>query len=229
MKVPQYIVKNYRNQYYFRVRVYPELVPIVGKKEFRKSLRTTCPIVASERAKPYIIAAKIWFEKLLEENSMPRKPLWLKEVLTIDKLDRSPDGSLTISGLKTDGTPEDQESLKNLLETGQQTINPPTGLMKDELLSERLELFVKTKQKGGKGFNKKTEKNYRNVVDLFIEVFDDSPMHTYTEKHALSFRDTLMELPPNARKKKEYKELSIDQLINWTVKNYLRKEYMTSL
>ena len=49
MKVPRYIVKNYRNQYYFRIHVWKELVPIIGKTELRKSLRTTCPIVAGER------------------------------------------------------------------------------------------------------------------------------------------------------------------------------------
>lgn len=213
MKVPRYIVKNYRNQYYFRIHVYPELVKIVGKRELRKSLRTTCPIVASERAKPLILAAKTWFEKLLRENNMARKTLWEIKILTIDKLNRSPDGSLTISGLKTDGTPEDQETLNNLFGSGQVTVNTPNGSIQPELLSERLELFIDTKQRGGKGFNKKTEKNYRNVVDLFIEVFGDHPMHFYTEKYALNFRDILLELPPNARKKKENRKLSIDQLI----------------
>lgn len=220
MKLPSFIVKNYRSQYYFRIHVEKCLIPIIGKTELRKSLRTTCPIVAMERARPYLIAAKAWFENLKEKHGMTTDDAWgkiSKRVLTIGEIFRAPDGSIKVSNVTTDGTQADQDALDRILNGPAAVTLPSTTSIPSpanpELLSARLEIFVKTREKGKKGFDKKTENAYRGVVNLFIEMFGDKHLHQYTEHDAVKFRDILLELPPNSRHYKKWKDLTIEQII----------------
>lgn len=221
MKIPTYIVKNYLSQYYFRIHVDKVLIPIVGKSELRKSLQTTCPVVAMERARPYLIAVKAWFQKLKEENGMATDDVWWKiatKVVTIGEIIRSPDGSVKITDFSSDGTREDQETLNRLLGdsppvTHSTSNAAPPGSVNPELLSTRLALFIKTRKNGKSGFEQKTESAYQGVVDLFIEIFGDKFIHLYTEDDAVRFRDTLLEMPPKYRYLKKWKEMSIEQII----------------
>lgn len=220
MKIPCYIVKNYLSQYYFRIHIEKALIPIVGKTELRKSLRTTCPIVAAERAKPMVIAAKAWFEKLKRENGMAVEDDWWKiatKVVRADEILRNADGSVTVRGFSSDGTPEDQETTKQIFgeQEVQSTPSLPQGILEKEFLSERLDKFIQLKYKNNEKYDKKTANTYINTVNLFIEIYGDRPMYDYSEDEAISFRDTMLQLPTEVRSKNKWIKMSIEQILEY--------------
>jgi len=96
-------------------------------------------------------------------------------------------------------------------------------------LSKVIEAFV-TEQKGQ--VNEKTHESTRAKLKLFLEVIEDNPVETITREQIVKYRETLQKLPPNMKKKKEYREKSLSQILKMkpeetmsghTIKSYLEK------
>ena len=97
------------------------------------------------------------------------------------------------------------------------------------LLSKVVEAFL-TEQKGQ--VDEKTHESTRTKLKLFLEVIGNDPVDTITREQIVKYRETLQKLPPNMKKKKEYREKSISQILKMkpeetmsghTIKSYLEK------
>ncbi|GLT15519.1 site-specific integrase [Vibrio algivorus] len=61
--------------------------------------------------------------------------------------------------------------------------------------------------------NEKTFKRYESRMKLLLEVIGDRPIDTLNRQDALTFKSTLLAMPANINKKKEFKGLSIQDVI----------------
>jgi len=95
--------------------------------------------------------------------------------------------------------------------------SPPSNLdtqADDETrISDALEAFIKEKNQAG-SFKEKTENTYRQYIELLIEVVGDIPMRNLNAQKARKFKETIIQLPANKRKIREYKNKSINEILS---------------
>lgn len=74
-------------------------------------------------------------------------------------------------------------------------------------------MFLQRREGGSKDVTEQTIQEYRRVVSLFIEIYGDLAVNQYTEKMAVDFRETMRSLPPYARSRLPWKNMSIGQIL----------------
>lgn len=109
------------------------------------------------------------------------------------------------------------------------TPHPEPKKPSSPLLSKVIEAFL-TEQKGQ--VNEKTHESLRSKLNLFLEVIGNKPVDTITREEIVEYRETLKKLPPNMKKKKEYRGKSVSQILKMkpeetmsghTIKSYLER------
>lgn len=85
--------------------------------------------------------------------------------------------------------------------------NTDTG----KLLSECIKLYLEAKQQDG--VRAKTLDQCTTRLALLVYVLGDRAVNSFTRQDALTFKDKVLSLPANRNKRKEYKGLSVDELI----------------
>jgi integrase len=107
---------------------------------------------------------------------------------------------------------KDQTTGKRPAQSNQQAIltvntaDTKTG----KLISELFPLWA-SEQKIA--WNEKTQSEVKAAIDLFIEIMGDVPVVSVTRQNVSAYKQTLMKLPPNMRKKKEYRDKSINEIL----------------
>lgn len=97
---------------------------------------------------------------------------------------------------------KDQEGAS--LELARKTLESP--------LSEYLDSYFKDKRAKGSA-SEASIVEYKAGITDFIEICGDNQPSDYSSEDARRFRDTLLRLPKNRKKKKEYKDLSVTELL----------------
>jgi len=87
-----------------------------------------------------------------------------------------------------------------------------------ELLSEVIKRHVsEAKVK----WNPKTVSTHISTLNLFVEVVGDVPIKSIPRKKVSEFKDVLRKLPPNMRKVKQYRDKTIQQILEMDVEKTL--------
>lgn len=76
--------------------------------------------------------------------------------------------------------------------------------------------YSDSKQKSGEWSNGSL-KEATNAFNLAFEILDDKPIDTYTREDARKYRDTLLKLPSRRKKRKAYKDKTIQELLKMDI------------
>ena len=78
--------------------------------------------------------------------------------------------------------------------------------------TEVQERYVTEKEKGG-SWTGKTKSEYLKTYELFVEIMGDLDVAKIDRKIMSEFKDTLLAMPPNHRKNRKYRNLSIPEIL----------------
>lgn len=96
-----------------------------------------------------------------------------------------------------------------------QTVNtievPLEAPVSDSKLSKCIDLYLSTKKLDN--VSEKTLGRYTSRLELLLKILKDKDINSYTRDDALSFKSTLVQLPPNINNNPKYKDKSIKQII----------------
>ena len=84
----------------------------------------------------------------------------------------------------------------------------PTG----PLLSEFIERYIQTKLTDGH-WKLHSVPTHKNRLEILIEVLGNKPINNITREDMREYRDVLRKLPPNRKKKAQYKEKTIQEIL----------------
>lgn len=181
-----------RNQtYYYRIKIPSDLTHLIPATEIKQSLKTH----NLDAAKP--LSAGI--------NAKVQSMFGLLRVGVIDA-DEIP--KLVASCLPC------KQRLK-VLATDDKEENREENRVK---LSEAIQLFVSDKSPR---WTVKTQLEFTSMFDILLALIGDKEICCLSRSDGLSCRDKLQCLPTNLRKKKQYRELSITQILDLKVDSTL--------
>lgn len=201
-------------QLYFRYTIPEKYRPAFGKREVKRSLRTT------EKSIALPLAMRLYCDlqaKIQEaENSMSNSKHTAKgrffEFITVPIT--GSDGKEREVKIDYDGDVEKEtKAAASLLgiTTKQQPAQQPQPVQESsEKLSKVAKLYCKERLAGG--WREKTHKEYMALFDLVGQIIGNRPMSTITHADARKFKETLMKLPPNMTKGR-YKDRTVRQII----------------
>ncbi|PMG45629.1 hypothetical protein BCU90_17345 [Vibrio lentus] len=96
----------------------------------------------------------------------------------------------------------------------QQQVNPST---KDHVshskASDCIELYMTAKKQDK--VSEKSLKRYLSRLELLVKILKDKDINSYTRDDALSFKNLLVQLPPNINNNPKYKDKTINQIIEF--------------
>lgn len=90
----------------------------------------------------------------------------------------------------------------------------------DLLLSEYIELFIKTKVNDGKWTIRNIPK-HKNRIETLIDILGDIPVASIDRNLMRSFREVLSKIPPNRKNNPKYKNKSINEILKMDIKETL--------
>lgn len=239
MPLPSYLFQ--RNQiWYFRQRIPVELVPICGCKEFKSSLKTRDAIIAKRRGVK--LASRLWNQFELLQRALMKKDeenfaglITLKDV----KVGNSKLGEIQID--HQGNVEQEQATLNSLLSFINQSIEqsvPTTEKSSTDkkvvkILSEAIEEYIANKRDEVDNQSEADEKTIgatEGKLRRLVQVCGDKPVTSILRKDAEKYRNTLLKLPSNINKLKEFRGLTIEEIIDLaptktlstsTVKSYI--------
>lgn len=182
-----YLYRSRHGLFYFRIVVPEAIRPIIGKREIRRSLRTTSKREAVIRSSGLMVNIQSAFERAYQG----------------EKLDttNSPIGNISIPTGSND-FPSYQHASNQPVSLTQATAppdptNPPQDLpapLQGPYLSEINKEYRESQER--EGVSLKTLDDKESVVRLLIRIVGDMPVSSFSLNHAKTFRETALKLPP---------------------------------
>jgi integrase len=105
-----------------------------------------------------------------------------------------------------------EDELKALTATNWTNSPQPTNEPVGKLISEVVEEFVAEKMQG-ENWTEKTKEEMESIFRLFIEIVGDRPINKLTPEIARHYKKSLMKLPPNRKKQKRYRDLTVQEIL----------------
>lgn len=216
---PSFLVKSRHGIWYFQIQI-PKLYRREKgvRKLFRRSLKTSNRQLALKLARKWwLIMDKYDFEweKLADEDAQlyHRGKIIYNELEQLDQHD-----TIVIDDYFLQLTPFDEKALQYYSSRGLPDNNKPIDDV-DSLsysLSELSDKFIDEKSRNWGEKQKKStkEKDYLPKIKLFIEIIGDIQGDSLTKKNVTTYKEALLKLPANKNKKKQYRDKSIDYLLN---------------
>ena len=232
-----YLLQNSYGIYHFRMSVPLDLRPVLGKREFKKSLRTSNLVYARKAAYCYAIDIQILFEEVRSQIQGVRSHMFSDD--DIKRLSNSSPrfehGGIKINGssieigpAKTDpNNPNDLKDLnayidkiKEMFPNSNIELNNNISIEKSQetdetqslLLDELYEKF-KSNQISEKIWKRpKTFRDRDSTKDAIIRILDNVPVKTIDAKLAVQLKETLYKYPKNVSNKPDYKNLTLPQI-----------------
>jgi integrase len=96
-----------------------------------------------------------------------------------------------------------------------QSIAQNTAAEDNYLLSVVIQNYVTENEKDN--WTEKTKQENESSLNLFLEVMGDVPIRTFNRRQISEFKGTLLKLPPNRNKMKEYRDKSIQELLEMDI------------
>lgn len=207
---PSYLLHRTGGSLYFRISVPQELRPLLRKREIKQPIILQDYDHARASAAELAYTWKLVFSKMRECMGKGNKPPELKLILRDLLLDPK-SGTTKVGAVEFDPENLDQElealgkHLPGLGRSG-------TTEAEQSLLLEVIEAFCTEREAGGT-WGPKTAESNRKMFEELVEIFGDVPIASIDKQKARGYKETLLQLPPNYRKKAEYDGLGIDQII----------------
>ncbi|RZQ29294.1 hypothetical protein D8T36_05890 [Vibrio vulnificus] len=111
--------------------------------------------------------------------------------------------------LETVSLPTANKTIIKQNDTG--TSTPQKDPVSDSKLSKCIKLYISTKKLDN--VSDKTLGRYTARLNLLFKILKNKDINSYTRDDALSFKNTLVQLPPNINNNPKYKDKSIKQII----------------
>ena len=212
-----------------------DLRPILGKRELKKSLKTSNLVYARKAAYCYAVNTQVFFEEVRSQIQGVRSHMFNDD--DIKRLSNNSikfehggikinGSSIEIGSAKTDpNNPNDIKDLnsyidkiKELFPNAQVAIQPvPENSKKAEksskpsLLLQELFNLYKVEKKKEDWSTAKTEKDHDATFSATIRILGNISVTELTAEKAVEFKEILYNYPQNVTKKEAYNNLSISQ------------------
>jgi integrase len=230
ISLPSYLFQ--RNQiWYFRQRIPTYMVDHVGKPELKLSLKTRDLKIAKQQA--WKLASRLWrYYAKHQSTQMTNKPddfielITLKDVkvgnvelgdVTIDHHGDAVAEQATLNAfLSVINQNKQDTSLPNQTSTTNQSDSPK--------LSKAIGEYIANKRDEVDNDSKADEKTIgatEGKLNRLVQVLGDVSVNSIMRKDAEKFRNTLLKLPSNMNKLKEYQGLSLTEIIALAPSNTL--------
>jgi integrase len=224
ISIPSYLFQ--RNQiWYFRQRIPTNLVDSLGKSELKVSLKTRDLRVAKPKA--WKLAAVLWqFFAKHQSNEMRKKPDDILELITIKDvkvgnvelgdvtIDHQGDAAAERATLNAFLSVIDQSKQEKSSEINAKA--PPDSIPQSPKLSTAIGEYIANKRDEIDNESQADEKTIGATeakLKRLVQVLGDVTINTIMRKDAEKFRNTLLKLPSNMNKLKEYKGLNLTEII----------------
>jgi integrase len=231
-RLPAYVTRNRHGTYYFRA-VIPKALRSTGltqklPREFRRSLQTDSWRVATIRARRWRVEFDALIGKIQagmtakkRNNSVTREDAAEdSDGLTLHytaMLWEYPDG--TKVHFKSDwSNPADKAAFDKVIETFATTTVPPSEVanpvqrQSSVTFNSVVDDYLRHAT-GKRALRASTIDEYRHTTKLFVALEGDLPLATISNQTISNFRDKLLRYPSNARKRREYRDLSPPELV----------------
>ena len=188
---PNHLYKR-NNQYYFRMRVPNDLRHIIPATEIKKSLR-------SETYHSAKLLAKQW-ECKTEEVFL---------LLRSDVLDEQQ--QLEVAGRllhRKPVRPAYTAPVTVVMESNE-VVKTNNEKHTQKLLSQLIDEYILDKKPR---WSSKTLVEYESIYQIILKIMEDRDIRSYGRTDLITFRDTILKLPPNLSKKAVFKGKSIQQI-----------------
>jgi len=214
-----YIQQSHNKIFYFRLHIPKDLRTNIGRKYVRRTLKTRDPNTAFIRAQ-YLLAH---YRKQFDEMrcSMMDKGIYnmivesSRQEIKMDMFRiKRPDGVLEMKNVQTE-TPEEFAWFKSLTQpTAAPVQQPRPQLAPTKKMSQHLETFLKV-------IGKKSGERYvdavRDAVQNFIEYTGDIAPGEITADIAQEFAESFETWPSNRRKKPQYRNKTLFQILGMEI------------
>jgi len=214
-KLPAYLWQNRHGTFFFRSRVPTRFQNDFGKKELKQTLQTDSRREAIKLARALRVEMDMEINKLMGKQDLQR----LKLITFVD-----------MGGITTTidyGGDIDKETLAYQKIKQSNTTDIPSPLDTANLsapLSEVIKLYI-TEGKTLKRWNDKTQHQIEVTLNLLMKIAGDLPIESFNQVHARGFKQKFIMLPSNMNKKREYREKSIDELLQMEIpKDHLQSQ-----
>ena len=214
VRIPSHLYLNPYGVYHFRIAVPHELRVIFGKREIKKSLRTSNRRQAIRMAQKLSVKVHDIFEEMrhMAGNKNPDTGIIVLKGLkkekdsvsidefTVDLDDKKKEADIAeglVKALK--GHPAALEGVVTAARRGNRTLSHVISKL--------------CKEKKTEEWTPRTLKEFQGMFRLIIEILGDRPMNTIGHDEAEHLRDILLKLPPNCRNNSKYKSLTIEQIL----------------
>jgi len=251
----QFLIRNrHCNQWYGRV-IIPQTLRehFHGKREFRRSLKTSDKTTAKRRALEFWVECQNGFERIEQEANDPMRyiethdALGRKHVFDLDnpkdeqKLAREMHENANKLLAKFADNPEVLERLLAINDNAlKQPTNQTTPEPKPETVTpchEAIDLYIQkltTQGRKGKKLSQRTLLNYQGRLRFWQEVLEQTPVHELTLKGLAEIQTWMTRLPTNYTKKgtstaKAIKMAQDSDSKHATISDKTRAEYLGQL
>ncbi len=219
--------------FFFRMRVPQDLQIIIGKRELKKSLKTSDMIIAEQMAARYAFHAHDLFD-YIRRTSMAKSDLF--DTFTCDVFIKKRNSSIAIRGLKTDPSrpvAEEEQLLKQLLDRVMpkdsseiievRTLTdmpPPPPATTGILLEDAIKAYCREDQLR-KFWDDAYTKQVSESVCKLVRVLGNQHVSSLTRENAVSFFEIIQKLPRDINKSRLYRNASIEQILKMNISNRL--------
>jgi len=230
-KTPAYLWQNRHGTYFFRARIPILFHSYFGKSELKKSLKTDSRREAIKLARAYRVELDKEMAKLEKgshkafevtlEGRIPH-PTKHGEFIT-GKITR------TLSAPDEDTYQHKKQLTDQLREEAQHQARLESIAVQPSLLqstSEQVKItpplseVINSYQEEGETlqrWNSKTLPQIKATLKLPLEIVGDMPIGSFNKEVAREFKQKYIKLPANINKKREYKDKSINELLNMDI------------
>ena len=232
ISLPSYLFQ--RNQiWYFRQRIPTHMIDRVGKSELKLSLKTRDLNIAKQQA--WRLASRLWrYYAKSQSTQMTNKPDDFIELITVKDVKL---GNIELGEIAIDHQGDvlaEQATLNafmSVINQNKQSVPDeqnvqvaPLSNSQSPKLSQAIGEYVANKRDEVDNDSKADEKTIGATeakLNRLIQVLGDVSVNSIMRKDAEKFRNTLLKLPSNMNKLKEYQGLSLTEIIALSPSNTL--------
>ena len=207
---PSYLLRRPGGSLYFRISVPQELRPVLRKREIKQPIISHDKDYVRQTAAELAVGWKLVFSRMRECMGKGKEVPELKLIL-LDLLVDSKSGTTKVGKVEFDAENLDAE-LEALGKHLPGLKKSADASATENLLSEVITAYCSERVTGGNWGEKTAESNCMIFSEL-VEILGDKPIESIDKHTARSYKEVLLQLPPNYKKKAEYQGLGVDEIV----------------
>ncbi len=223
LKIPSYISRNRNGTYYFRLVIPIELRDYFPyKREFNRSLRTDSKKIAIKRARRFMTKIDEAFAFLEAKKRGSGSSQSWTQIKNIELKDWTKIEEITVDH----GSPEQEaQAIAKIINSTTSNVQALPEIKLSKVIND----FCDENASLG-NWQKKTEDENRSIFTLFLTLVGDSSFSSLHFEQLTDYKKKIIKLPPNMNKSKEYRDKSIEEILQMVdvkpmAKNTLNKHF----